>query len=246
MAITIQRFASSEAVAEAISQRLIRSACQTEPQFVSLSGGSTPRRMFELLGTQAKDPAAEHVDWSRVHFFWGDERCVAPDDAQSNFGVADQLFFSPANVADTNVHRVLGELDPPQSQRQYDAELKQFVPQTSGLPVFDLMLLGMGDDGHTASIFPDRLDLLTSDQLSEVAIHPTSGQSRITLTGPVIGAAKEIVFLVTGENKASVLASIVDSKPGCETFPTYHICQSAEVTFLVDEAAASQLSVSAE
>lgn len=200
---------------------------------VALSGGSTPKRLFEKWG-------GEKMNWSRVHFFWGDERCVPPGDPESNYGVADELFFAKADITRENIHRVHGETDPQQEQLRYEQEIRTFVPAgKNGWPQFDLMILGMGDDGHTASIFPHQSEFLNSTRVCEIATHPQSGQKRITLTGPVINAASKIVFLITGAAKAPVLDEILNRHGDFESYPAAHV-KAEDVCFYLDQPAAGK------
>jgi 6-phosphogluconolactonase len=205
---------------------------------VSLSGGSTPTLLFKILAEQF----ADKTDWSRVHFFWGDERCVPPEDPQSNYGVCKSLFLDHVAIPDENVHRVIGESDPEAEAVRYGEEMKEHCDLNGeGLPVLDLLILGMGGDGHTASIFPHQIELLKSEAICAVATHPESGQKRVSMTGPVLNAAKKIDFLVTGAGKANVLAEIFGKTGAWETYPTSFIKSAGPVTFYLDEAAASKL-----
>jgi 6-phosphogluconolactonase len=181
---------------------------------VALSGGSTPNLLFNILGSGLH----ENTTWDYVHFFWGDERCVSPDDEESNFGMAKKLFFDKIEIPAGNIHRISGENDPEEELKRYSEEIKSVVRNQNGLPVFDLIILGLGGDGHTASIFPGNENLLTSESICAVAVHPSSGQKRITLTGRVINNADIIVFLVTGSNKAPVVADIIE-KQGVVDYP---------------------------
>ncbi|MFG0261155.1 MAG: 6-phosphogluconolactonase [Novipirellula sp. JB048] len=204
---------------------------------VALSGGSTPKRLFELWASEY----ADKIDWSRIHFFWGDERCVAPDDSESNYGVAKALLFDKIEIAEENVHRVLGEADPEEERLRYENEIYQHVEvDENAVPQFDLVILGMGSDGHTASIFPHQSQFLKSVQVCEVAIHPETAQKRITLTGPVLNRAKKVAFLITGEEKADVLAQVINKTGQFDSFPAAHI-EAADLTFYVDHAAAKSL-----
>ncbi|MFG0288143.1 MAG: 6-phosphogluconolactonase [Rhodopirellula sp. JB044] len=214
------------------------SARQTHDKIsIALSGGSTPKILFKLWAEQYADV----IEWSRLHFYWGDERCVPPGDPESNYGVAKKLLFDKVPVPPENIHRVLGEADPQEERSRYEDEIRSVVAlRANGLPQFDLMLLGMGDDGHTASIFPHQRELLTSNEICEVAQHPVSGQTRITLTGPVIKAAKKTVFLVTGAGKKSVLADVIHHKGEFESYPASYI-DEGDVTFYVDDAAGELL-----
>lgn len=204
---------------------------------VCLSGGSTPKLLFQVLA----ENHADAVDWSRVHFFWGDERCVAPEDQQSNYGECKKLLLDNINIPVTNVHRVVGESDPEAEAKRYGETIKEHVTiGESGLPIFDVVILGMGGDGHTASIFPHQMELLTSKQICEVAVHPESGQKRVTITGPVINEASFVVFLITGGGKADVLATVCDGS-GTQ-YPATHVQpKSNNLCFFLDEAAAAKI-----
>ncbi len=204
---------------------------------IALSGGTTPKILFQHWASQYADT----IDWSRIHFFWGDERCVPPNDSDSNYGVAKSLFLDSVNVPEKNVHRVLGESDPVQERLRYEQIIRENVDvDDSGIPQFDLVILGMGDDGHTASIFPHESQFLTSQEFCEVATHPDSGQKRITLTGTVLNHAKRIVFLVTGDSKANVLSQVLHRTGDYAKFPAAHV-QAADVRFYLDVAAAKDL-----
>jgi 6-phosphogluconolactonase len=234
-------FADTDAVAAGFAEAFaswLDNSDQGRPFSVALSGGSTPKVLFQLWASQYSNS----IDWSRVKFFWGDERCVAPDDDESNFGVAKKLFFDKANLPESVIHRVLGESDPQSERVRYQDEIVSIVGRgdQEKLPQFDLIILGMGDDGHTASIFPHEDHFLKSTEICEVATHPSSGQKRITLTGPVINAAKRVAFLITGANKADVLAQVINKAGEFESFPASHI-QADELTFFLDQAAAAKL-----
>jgi len=204
---------------------------------VALSGGTTPKLLFSIWAEQF----ADKLDWSRLHFFWGDERCVPPTDGESNFKAAKTLFLDKVSVPASNIHRVIGEADPGGERLRYENEICTVVEvDDNGMPRFDKFILGLGDDGHTASIFPHESEFLMSDRICEVATHPTSGQKRITLTGPVINMARSVDFLVTGAGKAIVLPQVVYHKGDYESFPASHI-RATIVTFYVDEAAAKNL-----
>lgn len=233
-------FADNPAVANAFAQDFVDwiNSQSKQKVTVSLSGGSTPTLLFEILAKQFADKA----DWSRVHLFWGDERCVAPDDPQSNYGVCKSLFLDHVSIPESNVHRVIGEADPESEAVRYGEEMKQHCElNEDGLPMLDLLILGMGGDGHTASIFPHQIELLKSEAICAVATHPESGQKRVSMTGPVLNAAKKIDFLVTGEGKASVLNEIFGKTGEWETYPTSFIKSEGPVTFYLDQAAAKLL-----
>ncbi len=232
-------FADTSAVAAGFAEDFaawVENSYQDKPLAVALSGGSTPKVLFELWASRY----ARAIDWSRVKFFWGDERCVAPDDAESNYGVAKALFLDRVTIPASNVHRVFGEADPMGERLRYQNEIVSVVGNGGTVPQFDLIILGMGDDGHTASIFPHESHFLNSKELCEVATHPSSGQKRITLTGTVINAASRVAFLITGANKADVLAQVIDKTGEFESFPASHV-SAKEVTFFLDQAAAGKI-----
>jgi 6-phosphogluconolactonase len=212
---------------------------------VALSGGSTPKRLFEIWAELSPNNAPS---WNQMHFFWGDERCVPPTDPESNFGVAHQIWLSKIKIEANQIHPICGQNDPRVEQARYSEEIRKFVQAAASknpgfnppLPQFDLVILGMGSDGHVASIFPNRLDLFDSSDLCAVATHPISGQRRITLTGPAILAAHRIVFLIAGRDKAAVLKQVIHRSGEYERYPASRIVGPA-VEYFLDESAAADL-----
>lgn len=237
MTRNIKKLADPQAVAAAFAEDFAAWTKDKDKVTVALSGGSTPKLLFELW---ASDDANE-IDWSRVHLFWGDERCVPADADDSNYGVAKALFLDKVPIPSDNIHRVQGESDPDEERSRYENEIYDQVEiDDNAIPQFDVVILGMGEDGHTASIFPHQSQFLKSDQVCEVAIHPETAQKRITLTGPVLNGAGKIAFLVTGSNKADVLAHVINGSDEAAGFPASHVTGD-DVCFYVDEAAASKL-----
>jgi 6-phosphogluconolactonase len=176
-----------------------------------------------------------------VHLFWGDERCVSPDDPQSNFGMTERVFLEKIKIPDTNIHRILGENNPSAEAIRYSDEVRRFTNEREELPVFDLIILGLGEDGHTASIFPGNNELLCSENICEVAVHPESFQKRITLTVPVINNAETIIFLVTGEKKAKLVSEILGQSEPLD-YPAAHIKPGyGSVKWYLDAAAAKMI-----
>jgi 6-phosphogluconolactonase len=172
---------------------------------IALSGGRTPERLFTLLADRYKDS----IPWNSIHFFWVDERCVPVESDESNFGTAQRLLFSKVAISEENVHPAYTTNCPETELKRYIREIEMHVPQYNKRPCFDVMLLGMGADGHTASLFPGREDLFATDDVCALVKHPQTGQQRITLTGKVINNAREIVFLVTGSEKASRVQDVL-------------------------------------
>lgn len=209
---------------------------------VALSGGSTPRRLYELL---AEAPWREQVDWSRVDFCWGDERTVPPDHPDSNYGAAAAALLRPIGAPAERVHRIKGEMaDSEQAAREYQEELARLFGVAPGgpPPALDLILLGMGADGHTASLFPYSQAL--AERRRWVVSHYVArlGAPRITLTAPVLNRAREIRLLVTGPDKAAALHEALEGPREPERLPVQLVAPEAgRVVWLVDRAAASKL-----
>ena len=204
---------------------------------VVLSGGNTPKMIFNHLG---KDHAS--IAWQNIDFFWGDERCVPPDHPESNYRMAKIHLFDTIRPETLNIHRIQGENPPEYEIPRYQKEIMEYVKLKGQKPVFDIIMLGIGEDGHTASIFPDQLHLLSSENICELAIHPQTGQRRITLTGPVIKMAKNIVFIATGKNKSLIISRILRNGKGCESLPAYQINpENGQLFWLIDEKASSDL-----
>lgn len=202
---------------------------------LAISGGKSPDLLFaDLAKKYAQSPL-----WQNVHFWWVDERMVPLNHPESNFGVAQRLLFSQISVPEENIHRIKGENNPESEALSYSRQIWESLSQFNDWPVFDLILLGMGDDGHTASIFPNRMELLESDRICEVAIHPSTGQKRVTLTGKVINNASKVCFLVTGATKADRLSEIWANQEKANLLPAAHIHPvSGDLAWFVDEPAA--------
>ena len=204
----IDVFKDKTKLASAFCEELVRLSKGKDKFFLALSGGSTPKIIFQIL---AKDYASK-INWNKIHLFWGDERCVPPDDQESNFGMTKKYLLKLITIPDENIHRIKGENNPEVEADRYSEEIIKYVPLTKGLPSFDIFMLGIGEDGHTASIFPDQMNLLNSEKFCDVAVHPSSSQKRVTLTGRVINNAKEVIFLVTGKNKSEIIKKILIKK----------------------------------
>jgi 6-phosphogluconolactonase len=204
-----------------------------------LAGGSTPEQLYRLL---AGPEHAPQVDWSRVCFFFGDERCVSPDDAQSNYRMARGSLLGPIGASPERIHRMPGELGPERAAERYQAELEGcLAPAALGaLPAFDLVLLGMGADGHTASLFPGAPEL-DETRRWVVGSHPSGLVPRLTLTLPLINAARRVLFLVAGADKAPAAREVLaGSVPAA--LPAARVRPSAgRAERLLDAAAAAKL-----
>jgi 6-phosphogluconolactonase len=205
--------------AEKMASMIARSSKNAEPFTIVLSGGTTPELLFKVLS----ENFAESVPWKFVHFFWGDERCVPPDNDESNYGMAQRKFLSRIEIPSGNIHRIRGEDYPENEAARYSIEILSSVRNRDRLPLFDLVILGLGEDGHTASIFPGHSELFDSDKICEVALHPVTGQKRITLTGRVINNADNVTFLVTGKTKAEIVENMFKKDSSVINFPASFI-----------------------
>ena len=161
-------------LAEEIVRRICSAANSELTYTIGLSGGSTPELLYSFLG----DEFADSVPWDFVHIFWGDERCVPPGNADSNYSMARKHLIDKTDIPVQNVHRIRGEDDPQSEAKRYSLEISEFLPHRDNHPVFDLLILGLGEDGHTASIFPGQTHLFTTDKLCEAITHPVTGQKK--------------------------------------------------------------------
>jgi 6-phosphogluconolactonase len=207
----------------------------------ALAGGSTPEALYRLL---ASPDYAARIDGSRVHFFWGDERCVPPDHADSNYRMARLALLDTLAPPPENIHRMAGELPPPLAAARYEAELEHHfgLRVGDGVPTFDLVLLGMGGDGHTASLFPGTPAL--TERRHWVVENPIAslGVTRLSFTFPVLDSAARVLFLVAGADKAERLAQVLTGPAVAEPWPARRVRPRAgDPEWLVDAAAAAQL-----
>ena len=235
----IHIFKSAEELSASLSNEIIRLSGAAIrdglPYNIALSGGSTPQLLFQKMA------AAKGVGdlWDKLNFFWVDERCVPPDHQESNYLMTQKSLFRNVSVGQDRIHRMRGEEEPHAEAERYAALLRSQLPARKGMPRFDLILLGMGTDGHTASIFPDQLFLIQSEKVCAVASHPETGQQRITLTGPVINNADRVCFMITGSNKAAILDLILNKGERALDYPAAHIRpEHGSLEWYVDEDAA--------
>ena len=234
----VRIFQNKIKTAEAFSAFFAEKSKAQQPFHVALSGGSTPKIVFDVLAEEF----SQDMDWSQIHLYWGDERCVAPTDAESNYKMTVEHLISKIDIPEANIHRIKGEDDPKTEAKRYGRLLDEVLPQDLGLPQFDLVILGMGDDGHTASIFPHELKLWMSPDNCEVATHPESGQKRVSLTGRIINNAKTVAFLVTGESKTEKVRIIVEREEGYMDYPASYVSpRTKDLIWFLDADAASEL-----
>lgn len=238
---SVRVFPSPHEVAASLAEEIVRriksSASKERNYSIALSGGSTPELLYSFLG----DEFSGAVPWEFVQLFWGDERCVPPESIDSNYRMAKKLFIDKIDIPLINIHRIRGEEDPVKESSRYSDEIGIWLPQRNGLPMFDLQIMGIGEDGHTASIFPGYLSLFSSDKICEVTVHPVSKQARITLTGRVINNSESVVFLVEGKKKAGIVEAIIKKKPEAGKYPAAHILPVyGSLDWYLDEEAGSE------
>lgn len=210
---------------------------------IALTGGSTPRPLYQLLATPEY---AGRVDWARTQIWFGDERCVGSDDERSNFGMAHDALLRHVPLPPSNIHRMRGELPPAEGAAQYAAELQASLNLAPGAwPRLDLIWLGVGPDGHVASLFPHSSGLQVRDAIVTANPHdgfPPPPVDRITLTMPALNAAACVAFLIAGADKAPLVARIIEDSGGTEPLPAQMIAPTnGELLWLLDLAAAGDL-----
>lgn len=241
----IHVYDSVEALGQAVADQtaaLIQALPLGERFSLALSGGSTPRPFHRALATKYRDAVA----WDRVHLFWGDDRFVLPEDELSNFRMARETLLDHLPIPEENVHRVPTDLNSPaEAAAAYEQELKSFFGE-DGLPQFDLMIMGMGPDGHTASLFPGSPVLRERERWVvgvEAPDHIEPRVRRVTFTLPVINHSKRLFYLVAGEDKREPLRAILNGEPGAGTYPTAHVHARQDLVWFLDEAVAESLDV---
>lgn len=206
---------------------------------VALSGGSTPRLMNALL---AAPPYTEKIKWPKVFVFWGDERCVGPDHADSNYLTARETLLKHVAIPDENIHRIHGELAPEHAAQRYEDELREFF---EGPPRFDLILLGLGDDGHTASLFPGTPGVRENSRWALAVKHdspPAPLVDRVTCTPPLLNAAANVTFLVSGAAKAERVYQVLHDPYNPDRIPAQVVRpKDGKLLWLLDEAAGGKI-----
>jgi 6-phosphogluconolactonase len=225
----------AQSVAEKLVAILSRAIDERKSGSLVLSGGETPRGVYHNLGSK---PLSERLDWNCVHLFFGDERSVPPDHPDSNYGMARRELIDQVLIPGGNVHRIHGELPPLDAAREYGTELQSVCGK--GIPRFDCVLLGLGEDGHTASLFPGT-EALNEREKSVVALFvPRLNTWRITMTFPVLNNARDVIFLAGGERKAPILKKMIESALPSPNLPATMVRpHDGELHWMLDTAAAS-------
>ena len=242
----VRTFADPEAVSRAAADEFVRRAEEAVAErgrfAAALSGGSTPQGLYRLL---AEPPYRGRVDWGRVEVFWGDERCVPPDHHDSNFRMAREALLSKVPVAPARVHRIEAERpDRDAAARDYQAVIARAfgVPADGPPPALDLVLLGMGPEGHTASLFPDTTALAETKRWVVVNHVPKFAADRLTMTLPILNRAREVLFLVEGGDKAEILADVLEGMPDPKRLPAQAVRPTdGRVLWYVDRAAGARV-----
>jgi 6-phosphogluconolactonase len=238
-------FKDKESLAKAAAEAFVAAAAEAVASsgkfLVALSGGSTPQALFQRL---AHSPYLTQIEWPATHVFWGDERLVPPDDPGSNYYHAYQLLLNKVPIPPSHIHRVRGELSPQDAIEDYERQLQAMAVGGASWPQFDLALMGMGADGHTASLFPGSSAVTenTRPVLNVVADYDGRPAQRVTLTPPVFNDARQVLFLVSGANKAPALAAVLGGSPEIGKWPAQSIQPvSQNLIWFVDQAAANLL-----
>jgi 6-phosphogluconolactonase len=243
--IELRRLTTPQDLFQAAAEEVIRSATDAVAQrgrfTIALSGGSTPRNLYTLIAANA----SATLPWDQMFFFWGDERHVPQDSPDSNYRMAQEALLSKVPVPPANIFPVPAEN--PEAAEIYEQTLRKFFAVAPGeFPRFDLILLGMGPDGHTASLFPETPALQEKSRLVVANWVEKLGSSRITFTLPLLNAARRVAFLVSGTDKAAALHEVLEGSAPAEKYPSRLVQPSeGKVIWFVDRAAASELSAAA-
>ena len=235
----IETYPTPERLADAVARHVVTCAAEaisaTGRFTLALSGGSTPRAAYQLLATEA---FARQVEWGRVQVLWGDERCVPPDDPRSNYRMSKEALLDRVPIPPPQIHRIRGEDDPEQAAEEYERTLRSLL--TKG--TVDLVLLGLGDDGHTASLFPGQPAVHETARWVVAVPAPDATMWRITLTPPVLNAARNVTFVVSGANKAARLQQVLQGPFAPDTLPAQAVRPAqGRLTWMLDQAAAGRL-----
>ena len=233
MTVQLEVFVDPDTLARHVAAWLVaRATAQTRPFLLALSGGSTPERLYRQLAA----PAWRNlVPWNRVHLFWGDERFVPSDHPDNNQRMVREAMIARVPIPEDHVHPVPVDGTPGDAARRYEAVLRAFAVMRPGAPLFDVQLLGLGQDGHTASLFPDT-DVLGEQDFWVAAIVGARPEPRITLTYPALNSSRDVAFLVTGAAKRDILRRLL---AGDSALPAAHVRPAGAVTVFADRAAAA-------
>jgi len=243
--IQMERVKNTDELAQHALEHFVESCRQAIGQrdvfYTAISGGHTPITLYRKL---AQPSVHKQIDWTKVHLFWVDERCVEPSGPASNFGLAVRTFLQEVPVPLENIHRVTGEeADFNEAAERYERTIRQTLKtRADQMPVFDLVILGMGSDGHIGSIFPNTYALFDTQDVVCTVFRMEGDHSRITLTLPVLKAARKLMILVSGPEKAQTLKNVFSMEPDPVLYPVHALWPVLDkVTWVIDEAAGSLL-----
>jgi len=244
MAVEVKVFDRTEDLIINSAEKIVsiaQEAVQKRGQFtLSLSGGSTPKGVYSVL---AASPLKEKINWEKTHIFWGDERSVVRTHPDSNFRMAKESLLDATGIPPSNIHRVASEEDPMLAAQQYEDDIREFFGIADGLfPEFDMILLGMGDDGHTASLFPDSEALTVQNRLVVDNFVKKLNTHRITFTFPLINHARNVLFIVSGSTKSKMVKQILENTNTLKTLPSQRVQpKPGSLFWFLDKDAASDL-----
>lgn len=230
----------SQSAAELVVRIIQESLVTQDRVTLCLSGGSTPRGLYSLL---AEKPFCQDIPWDKVHIFWGDERHIPLNEPDNHYRMAMNLFLSKVPIPSENIHRMVVELpDPDEVAQKYESDLRKFFDLSGdAIPKFDLIFLGMGADGHTASLFPETTALQETRRWVVSNYVPWRDLTRMTLTFPILNNARNIVFLVSGSSKAEMLKTVLQGPHNMPLFPAQRVSlESGELMWFVDQDAGAQ------
>ncbi|MFI3255842.1 MAG: 6-phosphogluconolactonase [Psittacicella sp.] len=231
-------FKTVQNLMEKIAQELISYSQESEGIHIAISGGNTPKALFKLLTEEKYNSGKHQIKWNNIHFWWCDERLVKPENSDSNYGEAKRILFDNISIPKENIHRIIGEaIDHKAEALRYEQEISVKVEKQNSIPCFDWIMLGMGSDGHTASLFPEANNL-DSQSLALVVQNPYNSQFRISMSAKLLSNAKRITFIVTGDDKASTVKEINSSKT---SYPAGNISSKKGITEWFLDGAAGQL-----
>ncbi len=240
--MTLRTYSNPSEVAKALIQSVFIEDLARGQMNLAISGGSTPKLLFELM---AQEPYRSAINWSNLHIYWVDERCVPPTDKESNYLMTAEALLKHVPIPNEQIHRIQGEAEDIQAEaKRYTSLVEAQLPlsEAEQLPCFDIILLGLGDDGHTSSIFPSEMHLLEEKTPYVVATNPYSGQKRIALTGQTILQAKRLIVHSVGSGKQAVLQDVVAQNQRSMSYPSaYFFRHRADLELYTDQLLDSNL-----
>ncbi len=213
------RFETPLRAVNTLSGELMRLSQEESSIHIAISGGSTPLLWYQTMATE---PFAEAICWPVLHFWWADERCVPPENAESNYGQVNSMLFDRVALPRKNIHRIRGEAEPEEEAGRMAEEMERLLPRVENEPIFDWVILGVGTDGHTASLFPGKTNFADT-HLAVVSVQPKSQQRRISLSARQLGRCRRMTYLVTGSDKAKRIQRIYEQLENTPTDPAARI-----------------------